>query len=376
MRLRRLWLLGVVLALSFETQAEDAIVSDIAWLPSVQQPPSEIPLPAKPLRPLLQDDQQQPITELNAWKRERAKLQERWLTFLGPMPERPADTTFRVLKREELAFGSRELVEYEGEPGLPVQGYLLRPSGKAKRASRAGIVAMHPTTTLTIDAIAGVQGEAREHTGIELVKAGFVVFCPRCFLWQDTASLPAAVAKHKERNPQTTGMAKMLYDARRAVDILASLPDVDPKRIGAFGHSLGAKETLYLLAFDERLQAGVASEGGIALDATNWEAPWYLGPAARDPKWERNHHELLALIAPRALLIIAGEQGSGAADGRRTWPYLAAALPVYRLYGASAPLGLLNHGQGHPLPAKELAQGIAWLKCYTANSAAPSPAVK
>jgi dienelactone hydrolase len=57
-------------------------------------------------------------------------------------------------------------------------------------------------------------------------------------------------------------MAKMLYDAMVAVDILAALPEVDPKRLCSVGHSLGAKEVLYLAAFDERIRATVSSEGG------------------------------------------------------------------------------------------------------------------
>jgi hypothetical protein len=157
-------------------------------------------------------------------------------------------------------------------------------------------------------------------------------------------------------------MAKMLYDAQRAVDVVLSLPEVDPARVGTFGHSLGAKEVLYLLAFDDRVKAGVASEGGLGLDSTNWDAPWYLGPEARDPKFPRDHHELVGLIAPRPFLVIAGESGSGAADGKRSWPYLDAALPVYKLYGEPARLGLLNHGRGHPLPLAEFEKAIEWLK--------------
>jgi cephalosporin-C deacetylase-like acetyl esterase len=48
-------------------------------------------------------------------------------------------------------------------------------------------------------------------------------------------------------------------------NVLGSIPEVDARRIGAAGHSLGAKETLYLAAFDERIQAAVASDAGIGL---------------------------------------------------------------------------------------------------------------
>src|SRR5262249_52647172 len=141
------------------------------------------------------------------------------------------------------------------------------------------------------------------------------------------------------RHQDALGMAKMLFDAQRALDLLTSLPQVDPARLGACGHSLGAKETLYLAAFDDRVKASVFSEGGIGTSFSNWEAPWYLG--TKD--FGRDHHELLAMIAPRAFLLIAGEQ----ADGARSWPYVASALEVYRLYGTPCRIGLFNHAQGH-----------------------------
>jgi pimeloyl-ACP methyl ester carboxylesterase len=161
-------------------------------------------------------------------------------------------------------------------------------------------------------------------------------------------------------------MHKMLYDAQRAVDILAAVPDIDAQRIGAVGHSLGAKETLYLAAFDDRIRAAVASEGGLALKSTNWDAPWYLGPGIREATFVRNHHELLALTAPRAMLILGGESGSGAADGDRSWPLIDAALPVYRLYGSPPRLGLLNHRQGHSISPESFERIAEWLERYTA----------
>lgn len=343
-----------------------ASADDVPWLKDVQAPETAANVPVwKPLTPLLQDAAGTPIASLDAWKARRDTLRSEWRTFLGPMPKRPADLEIKSISKETFDWGTRELVEYTGEPGLRERAYILRPAGDAKPGTRAGIVALHPTTALTIDAIAGVQGEDRQHTGLKLARAGFVVVCPMNFLWKDAKTLNAAVEKFQARHPDAKGMAKMLYDAERGVDLLLAQPDVDAKRVAAFGHSLGAKEVLYLLAFDDRVHAGVASEGGIALDSTNWDAAWYLGPMAKDSKWSRNHHELLALIAPRPFLVIGGEQGPGAADGTRSLPYLRAAEPVYALYGSSARLGLLNHGMGHPLTPDAFAKGIEWLRTYT-----------
>ncbi len=336
--------------------------AEVPWLAEVQRAPDQVPPPKRPLAPLLVSEKGEPIQTLAAWQKQREVLRRQWREFLGTLPEPPKELNLKVLSAEKIDGGTRELVEYDAEPNLRVHGYLLRPAGEAKPHSRPAIVALHPTTNLSIDNIAGVAGPPEKFTGLGLMKAGFVVFCPRCFLWHDAKTIQDATAAHQKRHPQVKGMAKMLYDAQRAVDVVLSLPEVDPARVGTFGHSLGAKEVLYLLAFDDRVKAGVASEGGIALDSTNWEAPWYLGPEARDPKFPRDHHELVGLIAPRPFLVIAGESGQGAADGKRSWPYLEAALPVYKLYGEPARLGLLNHGKGHPLPEDDFQKAIEWLK--------------
>jgi hypothetical protein len=56
-------------------------------------------------------------------------------------------------------------------------------------------------------------------------------------------------------------------------------------------------------------------------------------------------HQLLALIAPRPFLVLAGESGPGAADGDRSWPFLEAARPVYELYDRPARLGMRTRGE-------------------------------
>jgi hypothetical protein len=118
---------------------------------------------------------------------------------------------------------------------------------------------------------------------------------------------------------------------------------VDPQRIGIFGHSLGAKEVLYVAAFDERVKCAVSSEGGVGLKFSNWDAVWYLGPESKQPGFNRENHELLALTAPRAFLLLAGNS----ADSDKSWAFIEAALPVYRLLGVPEHLGWLNHGLGH-----------------------------
>ena len=71
-------------------------------------------------------------------------------------------------------------------------------------------------------------------------------------------------------------------------------------------------------------------------------------------------HELLALVAIPPFLLVGGDS----ADGTASWPWLAAALPVYRLYGEPPRLGLLNHKRGHTVPADVEPRLLEWLETY------------
>lgn len=346
-------------------------VQSVPWLTEVTTPPQVLPSPDRPLRPVLPDGIE--FTQ-QAWTTHRDTLRTGWLTFLGPQPPSPQETRAEVLHEEVLrdergARCLRQLLRYENEPGEFLEGYALRPldaSGQPLQGQLPGIVALHQTSNHSIEEVSAPNDPSGQNLGWQACCAGFIVFCPRNFLWQTPPQyrldLAVPVTRLKERHPQLRGMGKMLFDAQRAVDLLANLPQVDAQRLGAIGHSLGAKEVLYLQAFDDRIKAGVASEGGIAMTSTNWNAPWYLGEDAREIGFPWQHHQLLALCAPRPLLILAGEQGGGAADGLRSWPYLQAALPAWKSTGMPVRLGLLNHGQGHSLPEAARQRAIEWLR--------------
>ena len=137
-------------------------------------------------------------------------------------------------------------------------------------------------------------------------------------------------------------------------------PTSTADRIGAIGHSLGAKEALYLAAFDERVRATVSSEGGIGLADSNWDAPWYLGEAIRRPGFALEQAQVLALAAPRAFLLIGGDS----ADGDASWPSIDAVRPVWSLLGAADAVGLFNHRQGHAFPEIAQARAYEWLDWF------------
>lgn len=340
---------------------ERAGARDVPWLAEIQQPPERLPADTPRLGPILVDEHGQAITTLDAWQRRRQQIRQWWLDFLKPLRiERSRTPQLEVLAEDQPGRVVRQLVRYDVEPGLAVQAYLLKPAAPSRGCP--GVVALHSTTDDTIRQPAGLKGQPEKAFGLKLAERGWVALCPCNYLWPDAAKIATkkAVDDFRARHPGSKGMAKMLFDAVVALDILAALPEVDPQRLGAIGHSLGGKEVLYLAALDERVRVAVSSEGGIGTRFSNWDAPWYLGDEIRNRDFAHEHHELLALVAPRAFLLLGGDS----ADGDRSWPFIEAALTVYKLYGASARVGLFNHKKGHSVPPEAEQRIYEWFETY------------
>src|SRR5262245_33160982 len=141
---------------------------------------------------------------------------------------------------------------------------------------------------------------------------------------------PLAQAQALARwNPGWTGLGKMTFDASRCLDYLETLLEVDGSRIGCIGHSLGAKEVLFAMAFEPRYKVGVFNEGGIGLRMSNWTDPWFLTDKMKPHIPAMENHQVLALIAPRPFLVLGGDD----ADGKASWAFVKGVRSVYALLG-------------------------------------------
>lgn len=336
-------------------------VRDVPWLAEVQRPAEPPATPALALTPLLVDDAGGQITSVDAWRERRVRLKSAWLEFLGTLDlRRDRPPQLEVVEQDLVGDVVRKRVRYAIEPDLATEAYLLHP--REPKGKCPGSVVLHSTVDHSIRQPAGLEGVPEKHFGLKLAQRGFITISPRNFLWPDNGRIAAQeeTKTFQQRHPKAKGMLKMLYDAQVALDILAAQPQVDTERLSCVGHSLGAKEVLYLAALDDRIRATVSSEGGIGTRFSNWDAPWYLGSSIKAPEFKREHHELLAMAAPNPFLLVGGDS----ADGKASWPFIAAALPVYRLFGEPARLGLLNHGKGHLVPPEVELRILEWLETY------------
>ena len=207
-----------------------------------------------------------------------------------------------------------------------------------------------------------------------LVEHGFVVLTSWSFIRHyrdDTTYSSGAMDKVYERFGHWSGLGKMVYDARREAEYLSSLKQVDRQRLGFIGFSLGAKAAVYVAAFAPEFQATVALDPHIAINgSTNWYDPWYLdwlrpfpdiptpehtvlsllNPDAARPGFEHDHHELMALAAPRAFLLIGGSQSEdrgGDSDDLESWGYVNRARQVYQLLGVPERIQYVSTNNGH-----------------------------
>lgn len=103
---------------------------------------------------------------------------------------------------------------------------------------------------------------------------------------------------------------QMLSDHSAALSYLASRPDVDPARIGAFGISMGCTLSYWLAAMDERIQA-VAHlccfadlRKMIELGNHDGHGVYLIVPGLLN---EADAGAIAALVAPRPQLICIGE---------------------------------------------------------------------
>jgi len=126
--------------------------------------------------------------------------------------------------------------------------------------------------------------------------------------------------------------AMTLWDLMRCVDILAERPEVDAKRLGVAGLSMGGEWTMWIAACDERLKAAVVSgwmcttEGVFSVpNCACWCLPGFVELM--------DVCEVHLLIAPRPLLFESAEQ-DGCFPIRYTKEGFARVRAGYKVFGA------------------------------------------
>jgi dienelactone hydrolase len=295
------------------------------------------------------------------WEIRRGQILHNMQLVMGPLPtpsNAPLDV--QIESTVELPTARREKITYLGADGDRVPAYLFIPK-LAPGVKVPAVLCLHETTKVGMDSPAGLGGRPNRYYALELAERGFVTIAP---------DYPNFAEYHFD--PYAHGYAsatmKGISDHMRAVDLLQSLPEVNPDEIGVIGHSLGGHNSMFVAVFDKRIKAIVTSCGFTSFEKymggnlAGWSHKGYMPRIA-----EVYHHnpaempfdftEVLAALAPRPVFINApvGDDNfevSGVKD------CVAAALPVYRkIYKAPRNLQVIYPQGGHdfPTPVREAA---------------------
>jgi hypothetical protein len=187
-----------------------------------------------------------------------------------------------------------------------------------------------------------------------------------------------------EYAPWAWGVSRIIDGLELVQD---SLP-IDLKHLGVTGCSYAGKLALFAGALDERIALTIAQEsggGGAAawrvsqtlggvetLGATS--SQWFMGSMfqfsnANLPKLPEDHHELMAIVAPRALFVIGNPDYVWLADPSG-YVSCKAAQKVYETFGIGDRFGFSIVG-GHVhcnMPASERPELLAFVQKFLLDS--------
>jgi dienelactone hydrolase len=245
-------------------------------------------------RPGWQDRLERASATPQAWKARRDDVRRQILVAAGLWPEfeRPPLKS-EVFGKVEGEGYTVERVTLETLPGFYLSGSLYRP--KDKKGPFPAIASPHGhwkegRFTQTKDGNLPARG-------ISFARLGFVCFMYDMVGYGDFKQMP-----HKFDDAEWGNglFGLQTWNSLRAVDFIAALPDVDPKRIGCTGASGGGTQTFILTAIDDR----IACAAPVNMVAAEFQG----GCTCENAPFLRiglNNVEIAAMTAPRPLLLIA-----------------------------------------------------------------------
>lgn len=294
------------------------------------------------------------------WQIHRRHILDNLQRVMGLLPGESQRVPLDVQVLEEKREGEilRRKISFQSDPFDRVTAWLLIPASARKDEKRPAMLVLHQTSREGKNEPIGLSGRPSMHVGKELAERGYVVLAP------DYPSFGEHAYDFTKHPEFASGSLKAVWDNIRCVDLLETLPEVDARRIGVIGHSLGGHNAIFTALFEPRLKVVVSSCGFTSLlkdDLPSWTGPTYMPRIASEFKHDIRQlpfdfHELIAGLAPRPFFACAATRDddfdvSGVRD------VMAAAQPIYRLLGQPDALQADYPDSPHDFPkeSRELA---------------------
>lgn len=280
---------------------------------------------------------------------------------LLPGQEKTVPLDVKVVHEETASSYTRRRVSYASVPGERVPAWLLIPNQINGRAP--AMLVLHQTTQLGKDEAVGLGGNLDLKLGAELAERGYVVLAP------DYPTLGEHNVDVYAQGWKSASM-KAIWDNMRGIDLLESLKEVDGKRIGAIGHSLGGHNALFTAAFDTRIKCVVTNCGFTSFkryyggNLKGWWGPRYMPKIETDfptpDKMPFDFDDVLTAIAPRAVYVSAPVHDTNF-DNQGVREVVEKVKPVYHARHADDKLTAVYPEYGHEWHTADREVAYSWL---------------
>ena len=277
------------------------------------------------------------------WNRESAALRKKILeaVILKGIPPGVREARPTVLQGETLDTGHGYLIRklaYEGYPGIWIPALLYLP--KELKGQVPAI--LNPNGHEP----AGKAVPYKQVRCINFAKRGMIALS---YDWPGYGQLKRGIIDHRDDTNAfvahnnaayldlcgQSGVGVFYLIARRGLEVLLSLPNVDRRRVGMTGLSGGGWQTIILSALDERIRLAIPVAGYTDM-LSRIENPSDTGDLEQNPPdlgLYADYSHLTALLAPRPALLIYNHNDFF--NPRTTGPRIyEAAMPFFKLFGA------------------------------------------
>ena len=297
-----------------------------------------------------------PVKTPADWAKRRRQIIDGMQQAMGPLPSRTALPSLDMRVRDKFDGDgfTRLTIDFVTEKNDRLPALLYRPTTR-RLAKRAGILALHPTSPLGKHRVTKKGGVPNRTYAYELARRGYVVIAPDYPPFGD-------YQYDFETDDYVSGTMKGIFNHMRCVDLLQSLPEVDPGRIGAIGHSLGGHNAMFVGVFDPRIRVVVSSCGWTPFHdyyggkIAGWTSDRYM-PLLKtryglDPdRVPFDFYEVVAALAPRVFFSSSPLHDSNF-DVRGVKKAIPKAREIYKLLGQPNALHLRTPDSEHDFPTE------------------------
>lgn len=322
---------------------------DFAELPSSYDLPDPLTLDGKS------------ITSADQWEKKKQSIRteyQHWIS--GQRPPSPTNLTFKVLEDRKENNVRIQIIELhfgpEGKGEMTCE--LFVPPGK-------GPFPVYLT-----------QGTHRDWAQLALRRGYLACIYAASDIKDETQNYQALYPDY-----DFSCLMRRAWAASRVVDYLYTRADVDNSKIAITGHSRNGKQSLWAAAFDERITAVVTCSCGtggvtpyrysdppfctqtlddIASKSAHWFHPRLRFFFGREDKLPVDQNLLLALIAPRPLLIHYSYVERQVSPWANEQCYNSA-KKVYRFLNAEDNIGIFPRMGNHALATRDIERCIDFL---------------